>query len=215
MNRRTMVFGALIAVVIVALWWVLVYSPRGDDLDVARDDVAAAERDQQGLRAQLAQLEDIAANGPAIDAELARLTDLVPSSPDLAGFILGANQLAIESGIDWLSIAPSPPSASGPGLGTISLAVQIEGGFFQVLDYLNRVEDFDRLVVIDSVQLSPTGGTDTEGVSVVGATRLSAGLNGRMFTTQVPAAPGTATTTTTTVAGATTTTTATTTEGVQ
>jgi Tfp pilus assembly protein PilO len=219
-SRRTVVIGAIAALVIVALWWFLVYSPAGDDLTAARDDVESAEREQQGLQAQLAQLEDIAANGPAIDAELARLTDLVPSSPDLAGFILGANDLAIESGIDWLSVAPSPPAASGPGFSTISVAMQLEGGFFQVLDYLNRLEDFDRLVVVDSVQLNPGGSEDgTDGApSVVGATRLSVSLNGRMFTTQIPVAPGTATTTTTTtVAGATTTTGAgsTTTQAVQ
>jgi Tfp pilus assembly protein PilO len=199
-------FFAVGALAIVALWWFLVYSPKSDDLTTAQDERDEAALQQDALQAQLDELEEIAANGPAIDAELAELSGLVPPTSDLAGFILGMNDLAIQSGIDWISVAPNPPEAEGPGLSTIDLNIAVEGGFFQVVDYLNRLEDFDRLVIVDTMNIS------TSGESEEGTTTGSLGvtLTGRMFTTEAPApapgTPGAGATTTTTVAGATTTT---------
>ena len=43
--------------------------------------------------------------------------------------------------------------ATGPSV--IPLSIQIKGGFFQVLDYLNRLEDMGRLVIVDAHQRSP------------------------------------------------------------
>lgn len=204
MNRRAVALFAVAAVAIVALWWVLVYSPRGDELDDAKVELQTAEGEQQALQAQLARLEAINDNLPEIDADLARLSGLVPPTPDLAGFILGMNDLANQSGIDWISVSPTPPAAQGTGFSTIGLAISVEGGFFQVLDYLNRLEDFDRLVVVEGVNVTGgAGGDGTEG-ETVGTSGLAVSMTARMFTTQQP---GGATTTTTTAPGATTTTT--------
>lgn len=205
MNRRAVALFAVAAVAIVALWWVLVYSPRGDQLDDAKVELETAEREQQALRAQLAQLEDINENLPEIDADLARLSGLVPPTPDLAGFILGMNDLANQSGIDWISVSPAPPAAAGTGFSTIGLSITVEGGFFQVLDYLNRLEDFDRLVVVEGVNVTggATGGDGTDGQPVE-SSGLAVSMTARMFTTQQP---GVATTTTTAAPADTTTTT--------
>jgi Tfp pilus assembly protein PilO len=207
-NRRTLAIFAVGAVAIVALWWFLVYSPKGDDLSAAQDERDEAALQQDALQAQLDELEEIAANGPAIDAELAELSGLVPPTSDLAGFIIGMNDLAIQSGIDWISVAPNPPEAEGPGLSTIDLNISIEGGFFQVVDYLNRLEDFDRLVIVDTMNISSSSGSAEDGTTAATGT-LGVTLTGRMFTTEAPApapgTPGAGATTTTTVAGPTTT----------
>lgn len=183
-NAFLVVAGAVVGVV--ALWWFFVYAPRGRELDDVRDDRQAATATQQSLRATLNRLEEIDRQGPQVDAELARLGDAVPETPDLAGFIVGANRIAVESGIDWLSVAPAEPSAEGPGPATIRLAIQVEGGFFQVLDYLNRLEDLERLVVVDGVTVSAEGAEDGGGgggtFGQSGAPNLSAALTARMFT---------------------------------
>ncbi|HEX5616481.1 MAG TPA: type 4a pilus biogenesis protein PilO [Acidimicrobiia bacterium] len=204
MNRRGVALFAVAAVAIVALWWTLVYSPRGDQLDDAKVELETAQGEQQALQAQLARLEDINENLPEIDADLAKLSGLVPPTADLAGFILGMNDLANQSGIDWISVSPTPPAAQGTGFATIGLNITVEGGFFQVLDYLNRLEDFDRLVVVEGVNVTggSTGGEGTDG-AVVDSSGLAVSMTARMFTTQQP---GVATTTTTAPAATTTTT---------
>ncbi len=119
----------------------------------------------------------------------------VPSTPDLGEFILQANDIATASGIDWLSISPSPPAATGGGgpTSTIAVSIQIQGGFFEVLDYLNRLEDLERLVIVDTINISaaaPTRGPAAPGpagsiggsTDSSGAPDLSVTLTGRMFT---------------------------------
>jgi Tfp pilus assembly protein PilO len=69
------------------------------------------------------------------------------------------------------------PGAAGAGAlpAEIRLALQIRGGYFQVLDFLNRLDDLSRLVVNDSLTV-----TSDE------SARLTVGLTGRMFTRTVP-----------------------------
>jgi len=210
--------AALIAAVllgVVALWWVFLYSPRGAALSDVRDDVASADHERIGLDSTLARLEEIDANGPATDARLASLSEALPTNPDLAGFINGAHEIALDAGIDWISVAPAEPAVIPGAPPTIRLNIQIEGGFFQVLDYLNRLEDLDRLVIVDSINIT-TGGTGASGeggattpttgsVAATGAPDLSVTLTARMFTlstlstpaaTTPPASEGTTVTTT-------------------
>lgn len=213
--RRPFLLVLLGAVVVAVAWFLLVFRPLGDDLDEAEERRDAAERQEQVLEAQLRQLQGLEDERPALEAEQQRLAAAIPPTADLAGFILSANQIAASSGVDWLSVSPSPPAApeSAAAPTPIALTIQVQGGFFQVLDYLNRLEDLPRTVVVDSISVS-AGAADTAGgttSATTGGTTLAVTLSGRMFTTEAPAAapaPGGGTTTTTTAPGSTTTTTA-------
>lgn len=216
MKSRVVALVAIATFGVVALWWVLVYSPRGGELSDTRDEVTRAEEERTGLDSTLKRLQAIDANGPATDARLQQLSEALPANPDLAGFITGAHEIAEEAGIDWISVAPTEPSAAPGAPPTIRLSIQIEGGFFQVLDYLNRLEDLDRLVIVDSVNITTGtagggggGGGDTStttAASTGGAPDLAVALTARMFTlSTLGAAPTTAPGATTTVPGATTT----------
>jgi Tfp pilus assembly protein PilO len=187
MRSRVVVVGVLLTVVVVLIWNIAIFSPRGKKLNDAKKQAQAAQQLEPGLQATLARLKQISENGPEIAAQLDTLNAAVPASPDLDGFILSANQIAVRAGIDWLSVSPSVVQAGTSGPSVIPLSVQIKGGFFQVLDYLNRLEDLGRLVIVDSINTTASG---TAGVS--GPPTLSVTLSGRMFTRAAPApAPGT------------------------
>jgi Tfp pilus assembly protein PilO len=88
---------------------------------------------------------------------------------------------------------PAAPSA-------ITMSLVVEGGYFQVLDFLNRVDDMPRVVVVDSLDIGPSESEDSTNPTG----DLDATITARMFTGAVPsggtAAEGTtgATTATTT-----------------
>ncbi|MCZ7526104.1 MAG: GspMb/PilO family protein [Acidimicrobiia bacterium] len=90
---------------------------------------------------------------------------------------------------------PAPPSPSPGAPSVINLSMQIEGGFFQLLDYLNRLEDLDRLVVVDSLAINAQEQTSSPSPT------LSVTLSGRMFTRATVTPAGGVTTTTTTAPG--------------
>ncbi len=205
MKRNVIIAIVAGALAVILVWFFLFYKPKSNEVSKTNDEVATAERQQQDLEATLARLQELDANRPQQQADLDKLNAAIPATPDLAEFIFEANTAAADSGVDWLSIAPTPPAASltgGPS--EIVLNIQVQGGFFQVLDYLNRLENLKRLVVTDTLNLS-AGGTDTSGsagsagtptlstsTSDSGAPTLSVTLGAKMYTsaTLAPAAPG-------------------------
>jgi len=193
--------------VLLAAWFVLLWGPQGGKLSDAQDrkDVAVAANGELELRRD--RLVAAQADAPALQAKVESLRVAVPDSPELAQFILNANDAAAASGVDFLSISPTPPSASIDPLlpSEVNVAITVDGGYFQVLDYLNRIDDMERVIVVDTLGLAPTGGGEA------GPSGLSASLSARMFTTAKPealpaAAPAPATAASTEVTTTTTTT---------
>ncbi len=228
--KRGVLIGVIAgALVLILLWYFVLFSPTSSDLSTTRKQVADAQSQKQALENTIAQLKELSANAAQQQASLRTLRAAIPPTPDLGAFILQANDIATASGIDWLSISPSAPTATvgaGP-TSTISLSMQVSGGFFQVLDYLNRLEGIERIVIVDTINVTAAGtgssagssGTtgatgststgDTSGDSSSGgAPDLNVTLTGRMFTGAEPApvagsstTPGIGTTTPSTTPG--------------
>jgi Tfp pilus assembly protein PilO len=197
-KRTTLIFGAVGAVVLVLLWYFLLFAPTSNDLSSTRDDVSEMDSQNQELQNTIRRLKELSRNSVEQQAQLRTLRAAIPTTPDLGEFILQANEVASAAGIDWLSIAPTPPSSSG-GAGptsTIALTIQVDGQFSAVLDYLNRLEDLERLVVVDTINVTTGGGGDgatgasgsQEGSVTTGAPNLSVTITGRMFTDAQPSA---------------------------
>jgi Tfp pilus assembly protein PilO len=182
-QTRKIVLGAVGAVLaLFALWFFLLWGPQGGKLVDAqeREDAAATTNAELVLRRdRLAAAQEEA---PALQAKVETLRTAVPDDPQLAQFILAANDAASASGVDFLSISPTPPTASvDPTLpASVNLGITVDGGYFQVLDYLNRLSDLDRIVVVDTLGLAPAGGEDG------GPVGLSVSVTARMFTTGTP-----------------------------
>src|SRR5437879_16378 len=149
MNRRAIAtFTIVILVLVTAGWWFLLYSPKKSDVAKARQELEAEKRTEQTLRAELKRRQDLKAQEAKLDLRKATLATFIPDDPLLAQFINDATAIAKASGIDFISISPGLPSAGSAGQGVISLSMAIKGGFFQLLDYLVRIEKHPRTVVI-------------------------------------------------------------------
>jgi Tfp pilus assembly protein PilO len=213
-NPLLIIGAALVAVVL--LWYFLLYAPLGDDLTSAQAQTETEQKKTDGLQQQLSQLQSQAKNATQQQALLRRLDAAVPEQPDLAEFIIQANEIASESGISFLSISPSPPAAGSGGASVINLTISIGGSFFQLQDYLRLLEKLERLVIVDGITISASndaGGTGTGGTadstsSSSSGTTLSVTLTGRMFTRAAPTGTADGSSAGGTTPGATTTTTA-------
>jgi Tfp pilus assembly protein PilO len=196
MNNRTVAVGVAAAVVIVAAWWLFFFAPVRNDTTKANKDVDAAKAETRDLEVKNKQLEDLQRHAPQIKADRDRLRHAVPETPELGTFIQQLNQLAADTGVKWVSVGPQQPSA-GTASGTTQLSISVEGGYFEVLDYINRLESLPRLVVVDQLSV---GGGQTDGGS---PGTLHASLTARMFNqaASAPAASSTDSATPTSVAG--------------
>ena len=235
MNRinRPVVFGAVgVVLAMVLVWWFLLWSPRNRSYNDANAAAQQAETQVTQLQAQFNRLESIKQQIPELQAQLAKMQVAVPDKPELDQIILNINDSAVQSGVQLLSIAPTPPTPTSPtgggAAGTpatggaaaaappdIKVSLSLKGGYGQVLDFINRLDALPRLLVIDTIGLnsSATGPSSTStapGAAPTTATtappELAITMTVRLFTTTAPPPAG-ATTTTTTPAGGTTTTT--------
>lgn len=190
MNRRALLIGAGALLLIVLAWYFLLWSPRSRALTQAQDRTNAALAQQEQLKTQIQRLRAAQRQEPLKRARLETLRTAIPDDPAIGQLILDVNNAANQSGIEFLSIAPAVPAS-----GTIRLSISINGGYFQVLDFINRLNALTRVIVVDGVTLAPGGGG-----------RMSSAITGRTFTagttgaTTTTTAPGAAATTTTTAA---------------
>lgn len=175
MKRGVLILGILGALALTLGWNTFLRAPKANERADLQEQVKSAQAEAEALQATLTRLQKLARNIEANQAEFARLGHLVPDTPDMAGFIRAMNDIAAQSQVDWASLVPSTPVpgvAGGPY--SIGLSISIRGTFFQVLDYLKRLETLERLVVVDSVNLGSGGGSG-------GAPILAVGLEARTF----------------------------------
>jgi len=172
-QRIFIVIGSLVGVLLLVGWFLLLYSPKTEELGKVQKDIERSKGEQVTLQQQLQKLQALKEQEPEIDAQLARVKSLVPDTPDLSTYIREANRVSTEAGIDWVKVAPGEPAADGD-LSTVVLTVEIQGGFFNVVDYLTRMEELSRAVTYDTIQISPRN--DDSGKQMVNVQ-----LTGRMF----------------------------------
>lgn len=195
MNRRTLlaVIGGALAIILV--WWFAIYSPKRSAISSAKSERTAAEARGRDLEVTVARLKALDRSRPQLEADLRALNAAIPANPDLGTFILSANEIATRAGVDFLSIAPSPPAQSaGAGQPTsIGLSIQVRGNFFAVVDYLNRLEQLERIVVVDTVSLAAQGGSGGTTAGATGTTgaatdpnALAVTLAAQMYTRAAP-----------------------------
>lgn len=174
--RRVTTLVALGALLLTAAWWLLLISPRNSRIADLEDQQFAAVDTEQRLRTQIRQLQEIQDREVEYIAAVGRLDALIPDQPLLEEFIDQIYALAGDTGIDLQTLAPSVPAgAEGTALREISVSVQVEGEFFELLGFLFGLSDMERLVRVDGISLATSVQDD-------GSTALSASLELTLFT---------------------------------
>jgi len=211
--RRWVLLALLLAVLLAAGWWFFLISPRNARIAEERDNLQAAQQQEVTLRTQIARLQEIRDSEVEYLAGIGKMEALIPEQPLLDEFIDELFALTEATGVELSQLSPAVPVVViGSELREIGVEAVVEGEFFEVLGFLFGLNDMERLVRVDSVNLISS--QDEHGTTV-----LSAGLSMRLFTLSdllpvtIPDTSGGAETTTTTTTPEATTTTTTTEEG--
>jgi len=156
--RRNVLILVMVMILIAVAYFFLVFQPQGRNIEEARLAAEAMEQREQELTLELRRLESLRDNAPELQAKLQRLDAAIPTNdPQLAQFILLVEEAANTSGIEWLSVAPGLPAAveGVPGALAVSISMNVTGGYFQVQDFLVRLENLSRALKISTIALSP------------------------------------------------------------
>lgn len=178
MNRQSLLLAAVAAVLVLAVYWMFLLSPKRAALVEAEEAIAAAIEQQATLSNRINALRDVRAAAPAVEAQLAATEALLPVDAALPTTLRQLQLAADESGMILSSVSPGTPTESTiegvpAGVSEMSLSLSMSGSYFQVIDFLRRIADpviTPRAILFNSISLSP-GGYPT----------LSVSLSGRMF----------------------------------
>jgi hypothetical protein len=184
MSRTTTVLGALVVVVVLAAWYLLLWSPRVEALETVETDIVQAQQRQADAQARISQLQQVREQAPDLQAELAAAAALLPQETALPGALRQLQQAADDSGATLVSVAPArptpveaavpgAPTATGNDLYAVGLSLEIQGGYFQIVDTLRRLED---------PSISPRGFVwESVALTVDEYPNLTVAVSGRMF----------------------------------
>ena len=214
-RRRITVVAILVALVLIVAFVFLIWIPKGHQITSAQANLASLQNQDAQAKAEIATLLAFKAQLPTAKAELVRMQTAIPAYPDLAQFMLAIEKISNESGVTYISIAPAEPvpnaapsSGASPvtGLADVAVSLSVKGGYFQVLDFLNRLDNLPRLVVTSSLSLSGSGVSSS---SASAGSLVSASIQAAIYSESLPVGvPGVPITSTTTTAPGSTTTTA-------
>ncbi|MEO7803560.1 MAG: type 4a pilus biogenesis protein PilO [Actinomycetota bacterium] len=185
MRRKVILF--VVAIVLVSLLaFFFVFKPQTENINKTRDDATATENRADQLELRLAQLQALQKDAPRLKQEAAILDAAVPNDPQLALFISQVQDQADSSGVQWVSVTFALPAPSSqPGVLEVNIAMNVSGGYFQVQDYLVRLETLARALKIGSLGLT----TSTAATSTAASPDLNAILAMKMFVATIVVPP--------------------------
>lgn len=188
MKKRFVSLGAVTLVALLG-WFLAAFRPAHSELGKLNTQVESTRKQVSSLEAQLRKLIALKNNASAVRAEAARMATALPKTePRVQDFIRQVQTIADEAGIDFLTVAPSPPtvptdlvpeaaapatssdssksSSSGDSkdkpqstepvtpLRSISVQVKADGKFFEIENFILKLEHLPRALRIDEFSLS-------------------------------------------------------------
>ncbi len=208
-TRKWSLLSALLAVVVLLAGWFLLVSPKRATAADLRTQATAQESANDTLKAKIAQLQAQQKELPQQKAIIADIQQRIPQNPDLPALIRSLSTMATQTGVDLHTVTPVSPTASaaqppenavgadGQTLQVINVTMEVDGTYYNIERFFNKMESLKRSLLINGVTLNVNSGSGTTGGSSVVAAQagvspqLAAIVNFRAFMVSSAAAPGT------------------------
>ena len=169
---------------VAAAGWFLLISPKRAEASDLRLQADQKTQANGALQTQIAMLKAQAKQLPQQQAKLAAVAAKIPDNPALPALIRALTNAADEAGVELVSLSPAPPAAVAPAtsaatpvaaaapaaaqpgaaaappasIGTlqaINLSMNVVGGYFQVEQFFDRLENLTRATKVTAFTLAP------------------------------------------------------------
>jgi hypothetical protein len=180
-RRQELVLAAVGALLVLAAATMLLIRPTRQATAEAKADRDAAVAESQTLRDQIKALEALKPKEAELKAQAELAKAEFPATPALPGLVDALQDAASQSGVGLGTVAPSTPETStvNPQLAEITTTVAVSGGYFEIQDFLVRLENLvkgsdpvrvpPRSVLVESVNLTAGGDEQATGDSAAAA----------------------------------------------
>ena len=159
LDRSTAQKIAILAVTIIlitALYYSFLYSPRADAVAKLSDSVEIAHNEKPVKTQKAANLPRLRQDLQRLDAELKKAIAQLPDKKEIPDLLSSISSKAQESGLDILLFRPRA-EAFQEFYAEVPVDITVKGNFHNTVNFFDEVGRMDRLVNIDNIGLkNPT-----------------------------------------------------------
>ncbi len=160
MTRVQLLLVVAAGLLLAVLFFVLLWQPRSEEIAAVEDEIARVQEEEQATRDEIARLREVRAEAPEFEAALNAAKTILPPTPASPALLRQLQTAADDANLELQTVAVGRPSESAvdPALAEMTLNVAIAGTYFQLIDFLRRVEDpalVSRGVLWGNMSLSP------------------------------------------------------------
>ena len=140
--------GILIAlgvVVFLVAWWFLIIGPRKDETAQKEKDYEVAKQSYDQNRGRVQRIDEERSAARQATADLLKLSKLIPADSQVPSMIIELQSTANDAGIKFLKIVPNTAVAGTEGGTVVPFELNFQGKYYDVNDFLYRVENFARM----------------------------------------------------------------------
>jgi len=173
--RDKIVIWALGLVVLIAIFYFYVYTPKTREISVLSQQVKTAQADLARLQAQAARKEELDRRVQQIQHDLQDIEAKLPSAREIPVLLVRLESLASQTSANLMLIKPgplqtpqapvggqppqpgrpgAPPAGSTISYQTFSLELTVEGPFDVISSFVHGIETFPRFISMTDLRLS-------------------------------------------------------------
>lgn len=143
-KRDIYILIGLVVIVIIVAWYFLMISPKRDELSQAHQERDKEKRQFEADKTRLERLPEEKSAARQAEEDLLKINKLVPGDEQVPSLIIELQQSADQAGIDFVKIAPKDAVIVDNNT-VVPMDVSVEGRFFDVNDFLYRIENYARI----------------------------------------------------------------------
>jgi Tfp pilus assembly protein PilO len=140
-GREIYIITAVVAVVLIVAWYFLLFSPTQRKLSDLDEQIQSSQSALSVAQQEVVKLKSYEKTAPQSRAEIVRLGKMLPESEGIPGLIIELTKTAEASGVSVTSIARGTTTPGTP-FGIQALTLQVSGRYFDVEDFLYRLEEY-------------------------------------------------------------------------
>jgi len=141
---------AVTIILIAALYYSFLYSPRADEVAKLSDSVEIARNEKTVKTQKAANLPRLRQDLQRLDAELKKAIAQLPDKKEIPDLLSSISSKAQESGLDILLFRPRA-EAFQEFYAEVPVDITVKGNFHNTVNFFDEVGRMDRLVNIDNI----------------------------------------------------------------
>ncbi len=141
---------AVTIILIAALYYSFVYSPRSDEVAKLADSVEIARNEKAAKEAKAANLPRLQRDLKEKEMQLQKAVAELPNQKQIAALLMNISAQAQQAGLNVLLFRPRPESFQ-EFYAEVPVDITVKGNFHNTVSFFDAVGRLDRLINIDNI----------------------------------------------------------------